>query len=87
MPVESVFGRLEALLPLVRKPIQYVGGELNARVKDWDAVRRPVGADVPGRVRGGPAQPGRADPVRGAQRARRGRSPSARTASGPTSRR
>ncbi len=39
MPVESVFGRLEALLPLVRKPIQYVGGELNARVKDWDECR------------------------------------------------
>ena len=39
MPVESVFGRLEALLPFVRKPIQYVGGELNARTKDWDACR------------------------------------------------
>src|SRR5471030_152299 len=37
MPVESVFGRLEALLPLVHKPIQYVGGELNAQTKDWDA--------------------------------------------------
>ena len=34
-------------------------------------VRRPVGAHVPGRVRGGPAQPGPADPVRGPQRARR----------------
>jgi radical SAM family uncharacterized protein len=39
MPVESVFGRLEALLPFVRKPIQYVGGELNARTKDWDACQ------------------------------------------------
>jgi len=38
MPVESVFPRLEALLPLVSKPIQYVGGELNAQVKDWDCV-------------------------------------------------
>ena len=36
--VESVFPRLEALLPLVQKPIQYVGGELNARTKDWDAA-------------------------------------------------
>jgi len=36
MPVESVFPRLEALLPLVSKPIQYVGGELNSQVKDWD---------------------------------------------------
>jgi radical SAM family uncharacterized protein len=38
VPVESVWPRLEALLPSVSKPIQYVGGELNARVKDWDAV-------------------------------------------------
>ncbi len=33
--VESVFPALEALLPLVQKPIQYVGGELNAQTKDW----------------------------------------------------
>jgi radical SAM family uncharacterized protein len=41
MPVESVFPRLEALLPQVSKPVQYIGGELNATVKDWDdaAVR------------------------------------------------
>ena len=38
--VESVFPRLEPLLPLVSKPVQYVGGELNATVRDWD------GADV-----------------------------------------
>jgi radical SAM family uncharacterized protein len=38
MPVESLFGRLEPLLPLVQKPIQYVGGELNSTVKDWDAA-------------------------------------------------
>jgi radical SAM family uncharacterized protein len=37
MPVESVYPRLEPLLPLVRKPVQYVGGELNSVVKDWDA--------------------------------------------------
>ncbi|GIH79463.1 TIGR03960 family B12-binding radical SAM protein [Planobispora longispora] len=36
MPVESLFPRLEALLPRVQKPIQYVGGELNSTVKDWD---------------------------------------------------
>src|ERR1700722_15709613 len=35
---ESVFERLEPLLPLVRKPIQYVGGELNSVVRDWDAA-------------------------------------------------
>src|SRR5690242_9594854 len=33
--VESVFPALEKLLPLVSKPIQYVGGELNATVKPW----------------------------------------------------
>ena len=38
MPVESLFARLEPLLPKVAKPIQYVGGELNSRVKDWDSV-------------------------------------------------
>ena len=36
--VGSVFDRLEALLPLVSKPIQYVGGELNSQVKDWDVA-------------------------------------------------
>ncbi|MGJ9413059.1 TIGR03960 family B12-binding radical SAM protein [Aeromicrobium sp. CF4.19] len=38
MPVTSLFPRLEPLLPGVSKPIQYVGGELNATVKDWDDV-------------------------------------------------
>jgi len=33
--VESVFPRLEPLLPLVRKPVQYIGGELNAAQRDW----------------------------------------------------
>jgi radical SAM family uncharacterized protein len=37
MPVASLFPRLEPLLPQVSKPIQYVGGELNATVKDWGA--------------------------------------------------
>jgi radical SAM family uncharacterized protein len=38
MPVESVWQRLEPLLPQVSKPIQYVGGELGAQLKDWDAA-------------------------------------------------
>lgn len=38
MPVQSVYSRLETLLPLVRKPVQYVGGELNSVVKDWDSA-------------------------------------------------
>ena len=35
---ESVFHRLEQLLPQVKKPVQYVGGEVNAVVKNWDEV-------------------------------------------------
>lgn len=38
MPVESIFDRLEPLLPAVSKPVQYVGGELNSQVKDWDVA-------------------------------------------------
>ncbi|WP_210438371.1 TIGR03960 family B12-binding radical SAM protein [Nocardioides xinjiangensis] len=38
MSVASVFPRLEAKLPTVQKPIQYVGGELNSVVKDWDCA-------------------------------------------------
>ena len=34
----SVFDRLELLLPLVSKPIQYVGGELNATFKEWEST-------------------------------------------------
>src|SRR3954470_1442451 len=36
--VESVFPMLEPLLPRVSKPVQYVGGELNATVKDWESA-------------------------------------------------
>ena len=40
MPVESVFDRLEALPPpRCESPIQYVGGELNARTKDWESAK------------------------------------------------
>ncbi|AKU18875.1 TIGR03960 family B12-binding radical SAM protein [Luteipulveratus mongoliensis] len=35
MPGESLFHELEPLLESVSKPIQYVGGELNSTVKDW----------------------------------------------------
>src|SRR5258708_8488037 len=40
MPAKSIYPDLEPLLPRVRKPIQYVGGEVGSVVKDWD------GADV-----------------------------------------
>ena len=36
--VESLFPRLEPLLARVSKPIQYVGGELNAQIKAWEDV-------------------------------------------------
>ncbi|MDA2805127.1 TIGR03960 family B12-binding radical SAM protein [Nocardiopsis suaedae] len=35
---ESVLPQLEALLPRVQKPIQYVGGELNSVAKDWEGA-------------------------------------------------
>jgi radical SAM family uncharacterized protein len=38
MAVTSVFEQLEPLLARVSKPVQYVGGELNATVKDWDTT-------------------------------------------------
>jgi radical SAM family uncharacterized protein len=38
MSGESLFPRLEPLLAEVRKPIQYVGGELNSSVKEWDTA-------------------------------------------------
>jgi radical SAM family uncharacterized protein len=38
VPAQSVYPLLEPLLPLVRKPVQYVGGELNSVLKDWDSA-------------------------------------------------
>jgi radical SAM family uncharacterized protein len=35
---QSVFPLLEPLLPTVQKPIQYVGGELNSTVKEWECA-------------------------------------------------
>jgi len=35
---ESLFPRLEPLLARVSKPVQYVGGEVNAVVKEWTAA-------------------------------------------------
>jgi len=35
---ESIFDRLEPLLSQVGKPIQYVGGELNSTIKEWDVA-------------------------------------------------
>jgi radical SAM family uncharacterized protein len=38
MTAPSVFSDLEPLLPRVSKPVQYVGGELNAQLKDWESA-------------------------------------------------
>ena len=35
---QSLWPLIEQVLPLVSKPIQYVGGEVNAQVKDWDSA-------------------------------------------------
>ncbi|WP_232676455.1 TIGR03960 family B12-binding radical SAM protein [Nocardioides sp. R-C-SC26] len=44
LPGASVFPRLEPRLSSVAKPIQYVGGELNSTLKEWDCA--PEGATV-----------------------------------------
>ena len=36
--VESVYPLLEPLLPQVRKPVQYIGGELNAVTRPWESA-------------------------------------------------
>ena len=80
MPGESLFNALEPLLEQVSKPIQYVGGELNSTVKDWNVGGHgPDGEELttrwalmyPDAYEVGRAQPGRHDPLRGAQRAAR----------------
>ncbi len=38
VPGSSVFDALEEVLPFVSKPIQYVGGEVNAVTKDWEST-------------------------------------------------
>ncbi|WP_045878099.1 TIGR03960 family B12-binding radical SAM protein [Pseudofrankia sp. DC12] len=38
MSGQSLFPRLEPLLPRVRKPVQYVGGEGNSTVKAWESA-------------------------------------------------
>ena len=43
MSGESLFPALEPLLEQVSKPIQYVGGELNSTVKDWDDAATSAG--------------------------------------------
>ncbi|MGV1004721.1 MAG: TIGR03960 family B12-binding radical SAM protein [Candidatus Nanopelagicales bacterium] len=37
--VQSVWPQLEAVLPLVSKPVQYLGGEVNTSAKPWDEAQ------------------------------------------------
>ena len=87
MPVESVFPRLEPLLPQVSKPIQYVGGELNSTVKDWDACDVRWALMYPDAYEVGLPNQGVMILYEVLNERRRRRSPSAPTRSGPTSRR
>ena len=71
---QSVFPRARAAAadraeadPVRRRRAQLHGQGLGLRAR---GRRGPLGADVPRRLRGRAAQPGRADPLRGAQRAR-----------------
>ncbi len=45
MPGESLFPALEPLLERVTRPIQYVGGEVNSTLKDWDCGGHGPGGD------------------------------------------
>ena len=50
MPIstqETLWRRVERILPTVTKPGRYVGGELNQLVKDWDSVRTHVALIFP----------------------------------------
>ena len=38
MNTQDLLGRIEPLLSRVNKPIQYVGGEYNSIVKEWQDV-------------------------------------------------
>ena len=87
MPVESLFPRWSRCCPRCSKPIQYVGGELNSTVKDWDACDVRWALMYPDAYEVGLPNQGVHDPLRGAQRAPTASSPSAPTPCGRTSRR
>ena len=70
LPAAGVPAPVGAEADPVRRRRAQLDGEgvgLRGRVERGD---RPLGPDVPRRLRGRPAQPGRPDPLRGAQRAR-----------------
>ena len=71
MSVESVWPRLGAAAAAGQQADPVRRRRAQRRRQGLGRRRRALGADVPGRVRGRPAQPGRADPLRGAQRAAR----------------
>ncbi|HUV26829.1 MAG TPA: B12-binding domain-containing radical SAM protein, partial [Anaerolineales bacterium] len=43
----SIETRLERILPTVRKPGRYTGGELNQVVKDWESIKTRVALVFP----------------------------------------
>ncbi len=44
---ETLWRRVERILPTVTKPGRYVGGELNQVVKSWDSVRTHIALVFP----------------------------------------
>ncbi len=44
---ETLWRRVERILPTVTKPGRYVGGELNQVVKAWDSVRTHIALVFP----------------------------------------
>ena len=47
MTGQTLYPELEPLLAQIQKPIQYVGGELNAQVKAWDDAAGDHGVPSP----------------------------------------
>ena len=72
-PHGTSWARLEPLLGQVQKPARYIGCEDGAIVPRHGPGTGVVAARLPRHVRGRPAQPGAADPLRDHQRARRRR--------------
>ena len=71
--MSSLWARLEPLLARVQKPARYIGcedGAITPRARDPEGG---VAARLPRHLRGRPAQPGAADPLRDPQRTRRRR--------------
>ena len=82
--METLWPRIERLLPEVTKPARYIGGEQGAAVPRARPGPGGLAAALPRHLRDRPAQPGAADPLRDPQRARPTPWPSAPTPRGST---